>query len=141
MKVLTFLAGALCLAGLPTVASASCFYVFSAQNQLVYRSILSPVDLSRPISEGMKGRFSGGHLTMTPDETGCPDLIASTQNQAAGIFGFSNNDERSVSAADVKPVLRNMKSLAPDGSTYDPLAAPQGSGAGRTGRRSTSGSR
>jgi hypothetical protein len=139
MKVLTSLAGALCLAGLPAVASASCFYVFSAQNQLVYRSTISPVDLSRPISEGMKGRYSGGHLTMTPDETGCPDLIASTQNQAAGIFGLSDNNERSVSAADVKPVLRNMKSLGPDGSAFDPPAAPQGYGAGRSGRRGSPG--
>ncbi len=141
MKILSSLAGALCLGVLPAAASASCFYVFSAQNQLVYRSTISPVDLSRPISEGMNGRYAGGHLTMVPDETGCPDLIANSQNQASGIFGLSNNSDRSVSALDVKPVLRNMKSLGPDGSSYDPPVT-QTYGSGRaSGRRGTTGSR
>ena len=133
MKALTSLFGLLCLAALPTVASASCFYVFSAQNQLVYRSTISPVDLSRPISEGLKGRYAGGHLTMEPDDTGCPELIASTQNNASGIFALTSgaNSERSVSAMDVKPVMRNMKSLGPGASAYDPGPDAQGYGTGR----------
>jgi hypothetical protein len=141
MKALTFVAGALCLAGLPSVASASCFYVFSAQNQLVYRSTISPIDLSRPISEGLKGPYSGGHLTMTPDETGCPDLIANRENQASGIFGVSNNNERSVSSADVMPVMRNIKSVGPNGSSYAPPVEDQsyGKGNGMPGRSGSKG--
>jgi hypothetical protein len=129
MKILISLAGVLFLALLPAAASASCFYVFSAQNQLVYRSTISPVDLSRPISDGMKGRYAGGHLTMVPDETGCPDLIAGSQNQAVGIFGLADNNDRSISALDA----RNMKSATPEGSNVDaPAVAPA---SGRSSRR------
>ena len=60
---------------LPAAASASCFFVYSAKNELVYRSTISPVDLSKPISDGLRGRFAGGHMVMIPDETGCPDLL------------------------------------------------------------------
>ncbi|HWK84220.1 MAG TPA: hypothetical protein VNS61_10830 [Caldimonas sp.] len=126
MKALLLLAGTMCLAALPVDASASCYYVFSAQNQLVYRSTISPVDLSRPISEGMKGRYAGGHLTMVPDETGCPDLIASSEGGGSAIFGQPmTGGERSISAMDVSPVLRNLKSVGPGTSAYDPgLARP-----------------
>ena len=68
---------------LPAAASASCYFVYSAKNELVYRSTISPVDLSRPISEGLRGRFAGGHMVMIPDETGCPDLLGS------GFFAFT----------------------------------------------------
>jgi len=138
MKALTSLFGLLCLAAMPTAASASCFYVFSGQNQLVYRSTISPVDLSRPISEGLKGRYAGGHLTMVPDETGCPEL-ASGQNQASGIFGLmSSASERSVSTVDIKPAVRNLRS---GGSADDVAAGAQGNGSGRSssGRRGTAG--
>jgi len=44
---------------LPAAASASCYFVYSAKNDLVYRSTISPVDLSKPISDGLRGRFAG----------------------------------------------------------------------------------
>jgi hypothetical protein len=133
MKALTSLFGLLCLAAMPTVASASCFYVFSAQNQLVYRSTISPVDLSRPISEGLRGRYAGGHLTMVPDETGCPDLVAGDQNRSSGIFGLmSSADVRSVSTVDIKPAARNLRS---SGAANE----AQGGGSGRAGRRGAAG--
>ena len=141
MKALTSLFGLLCLAALPTAASASCFYIFSGQNQLVYRSTISPVDLSRPISEGLRGRYAGGHLTMVPDETGCPDLVAGGQNQASGIFGLmSSASERSFSTVDIKPAVRNLKSIRSGGSANGLGSDAGGNGSGRSsGRRGTAG--
>jgi hypothetical protein len=137
MKALTSLFGLLCLAAVPTVASASCFYVFSAQNQLVYRSTISPVDLSRPISEGLRGRYAGSHLTMVPDETGCPDLVAGDQNRSSGIFGLMSSAEvRSVSTVDIKPAARNVRS---SGAGNGLASEAQGSGSGRAGRRGAAG--
>jgi hypothetical protein len=136
MKALLSFAGTLCLAAMSTAASASCYYVFSSQNQLAYRSTVSPVDLSRPISEGMRGRFAGGHLTMVPDETECPDLISGSQGDASAIFGFpTTGGERSVSALDASPVLRNLKSLGPGTSSYDPGVAPPAYGPARPAAR------
>jgi hypothetical protein len=57
---------------LPAAASASCYFVYSAKNELVYRSTISPVDLSRPISESLRGRFAGGHLVMIPTRPAAP---------------------------------------------------------------------
>ena len=84
---------------LPAAASASCYFVYSAKNDLVYRSTIAPVDLSKPISEGLRGRFSGGHLVMIPDETGCPDLLANGESQLFATLGFSNKGAGGRSAA------------------------------------------
>jgi hypothetical protein len=75
---------------LPAAASASCYFVYSAKNELIYRSTISPVDLSRPISESLRGRFAGGHLVMIPDETGCPDLLSDGESRLFATLGFSN---------------------------------------------------
>jgi hypothetical protein len=112
MKALTSIAGTLCLAAMPAFASANCYFVYSAQNQLIYRSTLSPVDLSRPISDGLRGRFAGGHLTMIPDEAGCPDLLTSGESQVFASFGIA----RSTSVVDSSPLFRNLDSKT---STYD----------------------
>jgi hypothetical protein len=119
MKALTSIAGSLCLAAMPAFASANCYFVYSSQNQLIYRSTLSPVDLSRPISEGLRGRFAGGHLTMIPDETGCPDLLASGESQVFASFGIA----RSSSVVDSSPLFRNLDSKT---STYDGSAGTPG---------------
>ncbi len=108
MKALISFAALLCLA-VPTAASANCYFVYSAQNQLVYRSTLSPVDLSKPISEGLKGRFAGGHLTMIPDETGCPELLANGEAQVFASLGFAAPG-RPTSAIDASPLFRDVDS-------------------------------
>jgi hypothetical protein len=100
MKALTAVAALMCLGlGLPTVASASCYFIYKG-DQLVYRSVRTPVDLSRQIHETMVGRFAGGHLTMIPDETGCPDLLVN------GISEVYSATPGARSAIDASPLFR-----------------------------------
>ncbi len=106
MKPLMFLAVAAGLA-LPAVASANCYFVFSPKNELVYRSVVSPVDLSKPISSGIRARFSAAHLTMIPDEADCPDL---------GPVGELAAREGATSGPFASPLFRNAESR----SEYDP---------------------
>ncbi|HZV93522.1 MAG TPA: hypothetical protein VFF72_09910 [Caldimonas sp.] len=140
MKALLALAGTACLAAMPVAAEANCFFVYSAQNQLVYRSTISPVDLSRPISDGMRGRFAGDHLTMIPDETNCPDLLVGGESQVFASFGFPSAG-RSVSAIDASPLFRGLDSPGGGASTtYDGAAVtPAGGSTGRAPRRGRSG--
>lgn len=105
MKPLMFLAVAAGCA-LPAVASANCYFVFSPKNELVYRSVVSPVDLSKPISSGIRARFNAAHLTMIPDETGCPDL---------GAVGVQAATEGATSGPFASPLFRNAESR----SAYD----------------------
>ena len=103
---------------LPAAASAGCFFVYSAKNELVYRSTVSPVDLSRPISEGLRGRFSGGHLVMIPDETGCPDLLANGESALFATLGFSNKGAGGRSAAiEASPLFQNNAGARPGADT------------------------
>jgi len=98
----------------PAAASASCFFVYGARNDLVYRSTVAPVDLSRPISEGLRGRFSGGHLVMIPDETGCPDLLANGESQLFATLGFTNRGAGGRSAAiEASPLFQNNAGARP----------------------------
>src|SRR5450755_1584506 len=110
MKAWIKMAAPLLLA-IPTCASASCYYIYSAQNELVYRSTISPVDLSRPISDGLRGRFSGSHLTMIPDETGCPDLLAGGESSLFASLGFTAPGAgRNASAMEASPLFRGAGS-------------------------------
>ena len=103
---------------LPAAASASCYFVYSAKNELVYRSTISPVDLSRPISESLRGRFAGGHLVMIPDETGCPDLLERGESQLFATLGFSNKGAGGRSAAiDASPLFQNNAGARPGSDT------------------------
>ena len=137
MKALASFAAVLCLAAVPGLASANCYFVYSAQNQLVYRSTLSPVDLSRPISEGLRGRFAGGHLTMIPDESGCPDLLASGESQVFASFGFTpQGGPRSMSAIDTSPLFRGIDSKGP-GATYNETDVMPSDASGRSAPRRT----
>lgn len=132
MKALTSLAAVLCLAAVPGLASANCYFIYSGQNQLVYRSTLSPVDLSRPISEGLRGRFAGGHLTMIPDESGCPDLLASGESQVFASFGFTpQGGPRSTSAIDASPLFRGIDSKG-QGATYNETDVTPSDGSSRS---------
>ena len=102
MKALTAFAALCCLGlGLPETASASCFFVFSG-NQLIYRSTRSPIDLSKAIHTGMVGRFAGAHLTMIPDERGCPELLT---NGISDTFATSGTNAPR-SAIDASPLFR-----------------------------------
>jgi len=103
----------------PAMASASCYFVYSAKNELVYRSTLSPVDLSKPISEGLRGRFAGGHMVMIPDESGCPDLLVSGESEIFATIGYSNKGAggRSAAAVDASPLFSNNAGARPSADT------------------------
>jgi hypothetical protein len=108
-KALIGLLATLAAALVPVTASASCFFVYGPKNELIYRSTITPVDLSRPISEGMRGRFSGGHLVMIPDETGCPDLLAGGESKLFATLGFTTTGSgRSTSAINGSPLFRSV---------------------------------
>jgi hypothetical protein len=52
-------------------AFASCYAVYSG-DRLVYRSVASPVDLSRPLHETVPARFGRGTtMTFSPATEGC----------------------------------------------------------------------
>lgn len=106
-KALIGLLATLAAALVPATASASCFFIYGPKNELVYRSTITPVDLSRPISESMRGRFSGGHLVMIPDETGCPDLLAGGESKLFATLGFATPG-RANSAINASPLFRNV---------------------------------
>jgi hypothetical protein len=110
---------AVAAAGLfPAAASASCFFVYSARNDLLYRSTITPVDLSRPISEGLRGRFAGGHLVMIPDESDCPDLLANGESELFATLGFSNKGAGGRQAAiDASPLFQNNAGARPGSDT------------------------
>lgn len=108
-KALIGLLATLAAALVPVTASASCFFIYGPKNELVYRSTITPVDLSRPISDSMRGRFSGGHLVMIPDETGCPDLLAGGESKLFATLGFTTpGSGRTTSAVNASPLFRNV---------------------------------
>lgn len=96
-------AGSALLAALP--AQAACFYVYGPKNDLLYRSTIAPVDLSRPISQSVRARFGGGHLTMVPDESDCPDLAAFGPNPQAPVVRAEGT-----SPIEASPLFRNIES-------------------------------
>lgn len=109
-KALTGLLVTLVAVLAPAAASASCFFVYGPKNELVYRSTITPVDLSRPISESVRARFNGGHLVMIPDETGCPDLLAGGESKLFATLGFTSpGSGRTRSAIDASPLFRNVR--------------------------------
>ena len=109
-KAFAGLIAALVAALVPTVASASCFFIYGPKNQLVYRSTITPIDLSRPISDSMRSRFGGNHFVMIPDETGCPDLLAGGESKLFATLGFTSPGAgRNTAAIDASPLFRNVK--------------------------------
>lgn len=127
-KTLIGLLAAFAAAMAPATASASCYFIYGSNNQLLYRSTIAPIDLSRPISESMRGRFSGGHLVMIPDETGCPDLLANGESELFATLGFGNRGGagRATSAINASPLFRNGD--ARPGADPADLATPADSG-------------
>ena len=113
------LALAATLLAAPMGASASCYFVYSGGGQLVYRSTLSPIDLSKPISQGLASRFGGAHLTMVPDSSDCPDLLATGEGRGAK----SALASRASTNAFESPLFRNADS-ALDSSVLGQSSSP-----------------
>ena len=60
-------------------ASAACYYVYSSSNQLLYRSQVSPVDLSLPLSESVPLLGPGLALVFTESNGGCDGTLDTLQ--------------------------------------------------------------
>jgi len=92
---------------LPSVASANCYSIYDAKNRLAFQSTIAPVDLSTRISDGMRGRFPGGHLVMIPDDSDCREFrtgpTLSPRFEAGGAAGTEQPPERTIEAS---PLLR-----------------------------------
>jgi hypothetical protein len=124
------------LLALPVAAEASCFSVFNRTNQLVFQSVLTPVDLSQPIGVIMQRRFPGHHLVWSDDMESCRELggsvPAAERSQTAGrIFpaGAAANRsplERSPLFQDIPTGQSALYEETPSASPADPNAVRQG---------------
>jgi hypothetical protein len=73
MRFLTaFTASLLC--AIPSLSFANCYSIYSPRDQLVYRSTVVPIDLSLPLSDGLKARFPNHQLVFVTDETMCTEI-------------------------------------------------------------------
>jgi hypothetical protein len=84
-----FTASLLC--SIPSLSFAYCFSIYSAQDQLVYRSTVAPIDLSLRISEGLKVRFPNHHLVFVTDESTCTDIGVAANSGSAARRGASGS--------------------------------------------------
>jgi len=66
-------------------AAATCYMVYAPNGELAYRSSVSPVDLSQPLSRGLATRFPNHQLVMVEDELNC--LEAGTVRDADRVAG------------------------------------------------------
>ncbi|QNP49250.1 hypothetical protein [Diaphorobacter aerolatus] len=73
--------GALC-ALLASQAQAACYELYSSKNDLVYRSVRSPVDLSLPLHQTVPKLVPGARLVFTPISQGCEIEFNKLQPQA-----------------------------------------------------------
>ena len=102
------------LLALPALAQANCYFIYTGQNQLVYQSTTSPIDLSKHIADAINARFPGDYLVMIPDESACNEVRSGSRVQPRfDQVGLTNN---SVNATDpallASPLLRNSRSPA-----------------------------
>jgi len=69
------LASVLSLAFVPGSASALCFTVFGDKQEVLYRGTATPIDLSRPVHEGMRKAFPRGAILVIDDnDMGCSPI-------------------------------------------------------------------
>ena len=116
---LTALSSLAVLLALPSLASANCYSIYDAKNQLAFQSTIAPVDLSTRISDAMRARFPGGHLIMVPDDTDCREYrtgpTVTPRFEAGGAAGTQPGTDRTLEAS---PLLRGTGS-SPDLTTRE----------------------
>ncbi len=120
-------AGLLMSAGM-AMAAGSCFTIYAADGELIYRSASTPIDLSRPISETMAVRYPGAHLVWAPyEDKQCQELDRSRQRLEAGRGkGASSQGSGFVEV----PQLRLLSEFKGSGGSVDAAhAAGMGAGA------------
>lgn len=80
--------------------AAGCFSVYSLDNRLLYRSEVSPVDLSRPLSETLPRVFpAGSSMSFVTDEVPCP-AVALSAPAPSGASALPPAKKSSSAAAD-----------------------------------------
>ena len=68
MKRLVLLS-ALAASGLPSVALALCYTVYGSGGVVIWRGTNAPVDLSKPVHEGMRAIFPAGSFLLIEEDT------------------------------------------------------------------------
>jgi hypothetical protein len=109
---LTALSSLAVLLVLPSLASANCYSIYDAKNQLAFQSTIAPDDLSTRISDGMRARFPGGHLIMVPDDRDCREYRTGptlSPRFEPGARGAEQPPERQLEAS---PLLRDTGTSA-----------------------------
>lgn len=61
-------------------ASAACYYVYSSSHQLLYRSVVPPVDLAQPLSASVPALGPGLALIFTQSDSGCDGTLDMLQS-------------------------------------------------------------
>ncbi len=61
----------LLLCAVATPAWGECYTVYDRASRIVYRSEVTPIDLSGPIRVGMRNTFPGGQLVISGDDKKC----------------------------------------------------------------------
>lgn len=101
-RLVTTAAGALLAALYAQGSWAACYIVYGADKQIVYRSQLPPVDMSRPLHETVPRIAPGGTLVFSLDSNGCELEIHNLQGAGAARAGAS--------AARTAPAQRGQRS-------------------------------
>lgn len=70
-KSSVFLAVALCASLWSHSAMATCYVIYDSAQNVVYRSVRPPVDLSLTLRLAVPKVVPGGALVFTPDNKGC----------------------------------------------------------------------
>lgn len=125
-------AGLLMSAGMAT-AAGSCFTIYAADGELIYRSASTPIDLSRPISETMAVRYPGAHLVWTPyEDKHCQELDRGRQRLEAARSTGKGASSQGSGFVEV-PQLRLLSEFKASGGSADAAyAAGMGAGAAWT---------
>ncbi len=92
---------------LPSLASASCFSIYTRQDRLVYQSTVIPIDLALPISQGLRPSFPNTHMVMDPNETSCTE-VGPGSSSARGV-SRDLNQSMSTGPLGRSPVTRDAR--------------------------------
>lgn len=92
---------------LPSLASASCFSIYSGQDKLVYQSTVNPVDLSLPLSQALRPRFPNSLMVMDPDDSSCTEVGPGSSSARGEVRDASRS--MSTGPLGMSPVTRDSR--------------------------------
>ena len=73
-------------------SQAACYTVYGAKNDVVYRSVVSPVDLSKPLHQTQGQLPKGSRLVFTPNN----DVCVTEVNELPGAKSLKSTSANSV---------------------------------------------